>query len=101
DTVASRGARPACLVRDAKVGRRNAITMTTLERIPSGVTTPTTTVADVMSLAREAGVLIVDLRFVDLPGQSQHFSIPVKDLGEGLVIDGIGFGVSGHTALPT
>ena len=65
--------------------------MTTLERIPSGVTTPTTTVADVMSLAREAGVLIVDLRFVDLPGQSQHFSIPVKELGEDLFIDGIGF----------
>ena len=37
------------------------------------------------------GVLIVDLRFVDLPGQSQHFSIPVKDLGEDLFIDGIGF----------
>ena len=42
--------------------------MTTLERIPSGVAAPTTTVADVLSLAREAGVLIVDLRFVDLPG---------------------------------
>jgi glutamine synthetase len=65
--------------------------MTTLERIPSGVAAPTSTVADVMSLAREAGVLIVDLRFVDLPGQSQHFSIPVKDLGEDLFIDGIGF----------
>src|SRR6476620_8274495 len=65
--------------------------MTTLERIPSGVAAPTTTVADVMSLAREAGVLIVDLRFVDLPGQAQHFSIPVKELGENLFIDGIGF----------
>ena len=65
--------------------------MTTLERIPSGVATPTTTVSDVLSLAREAGVLIVDLRFVDLPGQAQHFSIPVKDLGEDLFIDGIGF----------
>ena len=40
----------------------------------------TTTVADVMSLARETGVKIVDLRFVDLPGQWQHFSIPVKEL---------------------
>ena len=65
--------------------------MTTLERIPSGVAAPTTTVSDVLSLAREAGVLIVDLRFVDLPGQAQHFSIPVKDLGEDLFIDGIGF----------
>jgi glutamine synthetase len=65
--------------------------MTTLERIPSGVAVPTTTVADVISLAREAGVLIVDLRFVDLPGQAQHFSIPVRDLTENLFIDGIGF----------
>jgi glutamine synthetase len=65
--------------------------MTTLERIPSGVAAPTATVADVMSLARESGVLMVDLRFVDLPGQAQHFSIPVKELGENLFIDGIGF----------
>jgi glutamine synthetase len=65
--------------------------MTTLERIPSGVAAPTTTVADVMALARESGVLIVDLRFVDMPGQAQHFSVPVKELGENLFIDGIGF----------
>jgi len=79
------------LVRVAQAGRRITIAMTTLERIPSGVAAPTTTVSEVLSLAREAGVLIVDLRFVDLPGQSQHFSIPVKDLGEDLFIDGIGF----------
>ena len=65
--------------------------MTTLERIPSGVAAPTTTVSDVMALARETGVLIVDLRFVDMPGQAQHFSVPVKELGENLFIDGIGF----------
>src|SRR5712691_8921462 len=65
--------------------------MTTLVRIPTGVAAPTTTVADVLALAREAGTLIVDLRFVDLPGQAQHFSIPVKELGENLFIDGIGF----------
>ena len=32
--------------------------MTTLERIPSGVAAPTTTVSDVMALARESGVLM-------------------------------------------
>ena len=62
--------------------------MTTIERIPSGVAEPTTNVADVISLAREAGTLIVDLRFVDLPGQAQHFSIPIKELSENLFIDG-------------
>ena len=30
--------------------------MTTLERIPSGVAAPTSTVADVMALARESGL---------------------------------------------
>src|SRR6058998_158837 len=63
--------------------------MTTIERVPSGVASPTTSVADVVSLARETGVLIVDLRFVDLPGQAQHFSIPVRELSENLFIDGI------------
>jgi hypothetical protein len=55
--------------------------MTTLERIPSGVAAPTTTVADVMALARESGVLMVDLRFVDLPGQAQHFLDPGQGAG--------------------
>jgi glutamine synthetase len=66
--------------------------MTMLDRVtPTDVTAPTATVADVITLAREAGVLMIDLRFVDLPGQAQHFSIPVRELGENLFIDGIGF----------
>jgi glutamine synthetase len=46
---------------------------------------------DVISLAKEAGVKIVDLRFIDLPGVWQHFSIPVEDLGPEIFEDGIGF----------
>ena len=34
---------------------------------------------------------IVDLRFADMPGQWQHFSIPVKELTRDLFSDGIGF----------
>src|SRR5262249_51412196 len=49
------------------------------------------TPADVRKLAKEAGVKIVDLMFVDLPGVWQHFSIPVKDLNDGLFEEGIGF----------
>src|SRR5438876_12386395 len=67
---------------------------TTLDRLvsaPGGVTPATSTVADVIELARETGVQIVDLRFVDLPGQAQHFSIPVRELTDNLFIDGIGF----------
>ncbi len=46
---------------------------------------------DVRQLAKEAGVKIVDLRFVDLPGVWQHFSIPAEDLSEDLFEEGIGF----------
>ncbi|MCS7192599.1 MAG: glutamine synthetase, partial [Armatimonadetes bacterium] len=31
-------------------------------------------------MAREAKVQIVDLRFTDLPGTWQHFSIPAREL---------------------
>jgi len=46
---------------------------------------------DVKKLAKDAGVKIVDLRFIDLPGMWQHFSIPVEDLEDDLFSDGIGF----------
>jgi len=46
---------------------------------------------DVRQLAKDAGVKIADLRFVDLPGVWQHFSIPVEALEDELFQDGIGF----------
>jgi glutamine synthetase len=46
---------------------------------------------EVRKLATEAGVQFVDLRFVDLPGMWQHFSIPVEDLEDSLFSEGIGF----------
>ena len=46
---------------------------------------------DVRKLAEDAGVKIVDLRFVDLPGVWQHFSLPVRDLADDLFTEGIGF----------
>ncbi len=46
---------------------------------------------EVRHLAKEAGVKIVDLKFVDLPGVWQHFSIPVEDLTPDLFEEGIGF----------
>ena len=52
--------------------------MTTTQKTPSGVAAATTSVSDVIALARDSGALIVDVRFVDLPGQAQHFSIPVR-----------------------
>ncbi|MDR7522100.1 MAG: type I glutamate--ammonia ligase [Armatimonadota bacterium] len=45
----------------------------------------------VMEMARELGVQIVDLRFTDLFGMWQHFSIPVRELTPDLFEEGIGF----------
>ena len=47
--------------------------------------------AEAYQLAKEAGVKIVDLKFTDLPGVWQHFSIPVEDLSDDLFGEGIGF----------
>ena len=46
---------------------------------------------DVLKMAKEKGVKIIDLRFIDLPGLWQHFSIPVSELSEGIFEDGLGF----------
>jgi glutamine synthetase len=50
-----------------------------------------TTPKDVMSLAKDAGAQIVDLRFCDLPGLMQHFSIPMSELEEEDFDSGFGF----------
>src|SRR2546428_13888763 len=46
--------------------------------------------ADVVRKAKEAGVQVVDLRFTDLPGTWQHFSIPLKELSEEMFAEVIG-----------
>ena len=46
---------------------------------------------DVQKIAADGGALIVDLKFIDLPGVWQHFSIPVEDLEPDLFSEGIGF----------
>ena len=46
---------------------------------------------EVLSMAKENGVRMVDLRFKDFPGLWQHFSVPVSELNEGSFEDGFGF----------
>src|SRR5262245_38851661 len=46
---------------------------------------------DVIKLAKDKSAKIVDLRFIDVPGLWQHFSIPVAELTEELFAEGIGF----------
>jgi glutamine synthetase len=49
----------------------------------------TTTPADVLKMAAEAEM--VDIRFIDLPGTWQHFTMPVQELTEEIFEEGIGF----------
>ena len=51
----------------------------------------TETAADVLSLVADEGYEFVDLRFCDLPGQVQHFTVPTHQLTEGSFEDGFGF----------
>src|ERR1700694_5654559 len=46
---------------------------------------------DVLKMAKEKGVKIIDLRFIDMPGLWQHFSIPVSELREDIFEDWVGF----------
>ena len=47
--------------------------------------------AEVIRRARESGVQVVDVRFTDLPGTWQHFSIPLGELSEDMFEEGLGF----------
>lgn len=49
------------------------------------------TPAEVVRLLNEESVEIVDLRFCDLPGMTQHFSAPAHELSEDVFTEGFGF----------
>ncbi len=51
----------------------------------------TTSPDDVLKLAKDADAKIVDLRFCDLPGLMQHFSVPIQELSEESFELGYGF----------
>jgi glutamine synthetase len=52
---------------------------------------PRTSPAEVLDKARAAGVKVVDIRFVDLPGTWQHFSVPLSSFEEDAFTEGLGF----------
>ncbi|MCC6188342.1 MAG: type I glutamate--ammonia ligase [Anaerolineales bacterium] len=52
---------------------------------------PLTSAKDAIEFARQAGLKIVDFKFVDLPGTWQHFSATIEVLTEGVFSEGIGF----------
>ncbi len=45
----------------------------------------------VMELIKEKGIRMIDLRFMDLPGLWQHFSVPVDVFTEDVFTEGLGF----------
>ena len=47
--------------------------------------------SDVLAMIDDGGLEFVDLRFCDLPGQIQHFTIPVSEIDEDSFEDGFGF----------
>jgi glutamine synthetase len=49
------------------------------------------TIKDVLAVAKEEDVKIVDLRFMDLPGLWQHCSIPATEFDASLFDKGLGF----------
>ena len=51
----------------------------------------TESVGDVLKLIKDHGVQIVDLRFADLPGLTQHFSVPAHEITEEGFEEGYGF----------
>jgi glutamine synthetase len=46
---------------------------------------------EVLSMAKENGAVVVDLRFMDFPGLWQHFTVPISELEESSFEDGFGF----------
>jgi glutamine synthetase len=55
--------------------------------VPDNAKTP----KDVLKYAKDNGALFVDFRFCDLPGVTQHFSVPISELTEQGFTDGYGF----------
>ncbi len=49
------------------------------------------TAKDVIKLAQENKAQMVDLKFLDLPGIWQHFSVPIDELKEDVFEEGFGF----------
>ena len=49
------------------------------------------TPADVLKAAKDHKVKMVDVKFVDMPGMWQHFSVPLHELETSSFTDGYGF----------
>src|SRR5919112_2771787 len=60
---------------------------------PTAAAHPSTSteVQRVLELIKEKKIQVVDVKFCDLPGTWQHFSIPAASLDEAMIREGLGF----------
>src|SRR4051794_20630420 len=64
---------------------------TTARPTTPGRSTQSTEVGKLLDLIRQKGIQVVDVKFCDLPGTWQHFSIPASALDESVFKEGLGF----------
>jgi glutamine synthetase len=64
---------------------------TTARPRPAGRTSPSGDVGKVLDLISKRNIQVVDVKFCDLPGTWQHFSIPAASLDEDTIREGLGF----------
>jgi glutamine synthetase len=57
----------------------------------NGSVAPSADPKDLIAWSEAKGLVMVDLKFIDLPGLWQHFSMPISELTEDLFVDGAGF----------
>src|SRR5210317_887365 len=46
---------------------------------------------EVLAMAKEKNIRVLDIRFMDFPGIWQHFTVPISELEESSFDDGYGF----------
>ncbi len=46
---------------------------------------------EVLEMAKDKGIKVVDIRFLDFPGIWQHFTVPISEVDESSFEDGFGF----------
>jgi len=57
---------------------------------------------EIIELCKKNGATMIDLKFVDLPGSWQHFTVPIDQFNENIFTEGIGFdgsSIRGFTAI--
>ena len=47
--------------------------------------------SELFNSLKDLDIKMVDLRFTDLPGTTQHFTIPINSLNEDVFVEGLGF----------